>query len=42
MLLGGMRIKGGGERIYKVERTDVSGSYTVESRRCSLGFQFRV
>jgi len=42
MLCGSIRIKGAEERIYKVVRTGVSGSYTVESRRCWLGFPFRV
>ena len=41
MLLGVIKILGGGERIYKVQRTGVSGGYRVKSRRCAVGFQFR-
>ena len=31
MLLGVIKIKGGGESIYKIVRTGVSGGYRVES-----------
>jgi len=41
-VLSGIRIKGGREKFDQVVRSSGRGSYRVESRCCSLDFQFSI